>query len=104
MLDLSRLSSEQRQAVLAPDGPLLIIAGPGSGKTTLLAARIAYLVTWRQISPQSILALTFATKAARASNEAHGAIHSSVCAEAGVISGMVPKTGGERGIRTPGGV
>ena len=65
MLDLSRLSSEQRQAVLAPDGPLLIVAGPGSGKTTFLAARIAYLVTWRQISPQSILALTFATKAAR---------------------------------------
>jgi len=65
VLDLSRLSSEQRQAVLAPDGPLLIVAGPGSGKTTLLAAKIAHLVTWRQVSPQCILALTFATKAAR---------------------------------------
>jgi DNA helicase II / ATP-dependent DNA helicase PcrA len=65
MLDLSRLSLEQRQAVLAPDGPLLIVAGPGSGKTTVLAAKIAYLITWRQLPPTSILALTFATKAAR---------------------------------------
>src|SRR5688572_6592167 len=65
MLDLSRLSPAQRQAVLAPDGPLLIVAGPGSGKTLVLAARIAYLVTTRQVNPESILALTFATKAAR---------------------------------------
>jgi len=65
VLDLSRLTSEQRQAVLAPDGPLLIVAGPGSGKTMVLAAKIAYLVGWRQIPPTSILALTFATKAAR---------------------------------------
>jgi len=65
VLDLSRLTSEQRQAVLAPDGPLLIVAGPGSGKTMVLAARITYLVRWRQIPPTSILALTFATKAAR---------------------------------------
>ncbi len=65
MLDLSRLSAEQRRAVLAGDGPLLIVAGPGSGKTTVLAARIAYLVTSRGIAPSSVLAITFATKAAR---------------------------------------
>jgi len=65
MLDLSRLSAEQRDVVLAPDGPLLIVAGPGSGKTMVLAAKIAYLVGWRQIPPTSILAITFATKAAR---------------------------------------
>ncbi|MCW5880200.1 MAG: UvrD-helicase domain-containing protein [Anaerolineae bacterium] len=65
MLDLSRLSLEQRQAVLAGDGPLLIVAGPGSGKTTVLAARIAYLVVGRHIPPTSILAIAFATKAAR---------------------------------------
>jgi len=65
MLNLSRLSAEQRDVVLAPDGPLLIVAGPGSGKTMVLAAKIAYLVGWRQISPTSILAITFATKAAR---------------------------------------
>ena len=65
MLDLSQLSLEQRQAVLAGDGPLLIVAGPGSGKTTVLAARIAYLVVGRHIAPTSILAVAFATKAAR---------------------------------------
>ncbi len=65
MLDLSRLSPEQRQVVTAPDGPLVVIAGPGSGKTTVLAARIAYLVAVRGVSPPGILALTFATKAAR---------------------------------------
>jgi DNA helicase II / ATP-dependent DNA helicase PcrA len=65
VLDLSRFGPEQRRAVLAPDGPLLIVAGPGSGKTTVLAARIAYLIVSRQIPPTSILALTFATKAAR---------------------------------------
>ncbi len=51
--------------MLAGDGPLLIVAGPGSGKTTVLAARIAYLVTSRGIAPSSVLAVTFATKAAR---------------------------------------
>lgn len=65
MLDLSRLSEAQREAVLAPDGPLLIVAGPGSGKTTVLAARIAYLVTARHVAPSSVLALTFTTAAAR---------------------------------------
>jgi DNA helicase-2/ATP-dependent DNA helicase PcrA len=65
VLDLSRLSPAQREAVLAPDGPLLIVAGPGSGKTTVLAARIAYLVTARQVPPSSILALTFTTAAGR---------------------------------------
>ncbi|MFN8472149.1 MAG: ATP-dependent helicase [Anaerolineae bacterium] len=65
MLDLARLSFEQRQAVLAPCGPLAIVAGPGSGKTTVLAARIAYLVIARQVAPDSILAVSFTTKAAR---------------------------------------
>jgi ATP-dependent DNA helicase UvrD/PcrA len=65
VLDLSRFAAEQRRAVLAPDGPLVIVAGPGSGKTTVLAARIAYLILSRQTPPTSILALTFATKAAR---------------------------------------
>ena len=65
MLDLSHLSSEQRDVVLALDGPILVLAGPGSGKTTLLAARIAYLVGARSVPPTSILAVTFTTKAAR---------------------------------------
>ncbi len=65
MLDLSRLSLPQRQAVLAGHGPLLILAGPGSGKTTVLAARIAYAVIARSVPPDHILALAFARKAAR---------------------------------------
>jgi DNA helicase-2/ATP-dependent DNA helicase PcrA len=65
MLDLSRLSPAQREAVMAGDGPMLIVAGPGSGKTTVLAARIAYLVAARQVAPSSVLAITFATKATR---------------------------------------
>ncbi len=64
MLDLSRLSEAQRQAVTAPDGPLLVIAGPGSGKTTVLAARIAHLVLMRNVSPASILAVAFTRAAA----------------------------------------
>ena len=74
MLDLSRLSPEQRQAVLAGDGPLLIVAGPGSGKTTVLAARIAYLVTCRNVPATSILTIAFATKAKRALQARLGAL------------------------------
>jgi DNA helicase-2/ATP-dependent DNA helicase PcrA len=66
VLDLSRLSEAQRQAVTAPDGPLLVIAGPGSGKTTVLAARIAHLVLLRNVSPASILAVAFTRAAAAA--------------------------------------
>ena len=64
LLDLAWLSQDQRQAVLAEDGPLLIVAGPGSGKTTVLAARIAYVIIARRIAPASVLALTFAARAA----------------------------------------
>jgi DNA helicase-2/ATP-dependent DNA helicase PcrA len=64
LLDLSRLSPAQRQAVLAGDGPLLIVAGPGSGKTTVLAARIAHLILVRGVGPASVLAVTFTRAAA----------------------------------------
>jgi DNA helicase-2/ATP-dependent DNA helicase PcrA len=66
VLDLSRLSEAQRRAVTAPDGPLLVIAGPGSGKTTVLAARIAHLVLMRNVSPAAILAVAFTRAAAAA--------------------------------------
>lgn len=64
MLDLSPYSAEQRAAILAGDGPLLLLAGPGSGKTAVLAARIAYLTIARNVEPQRILAITFSRKAA----------------------------------------
>jgi DNA helicase-2/ATP-dependent DNA helicase PcrA len=65
VLDFSSFSVVAREAITAPDGPLLIVAGPGAGKTTVLAARIAHLVLDRNISPASILALAFTTDAAR---------------------------------------
>ena len=63
-MDWSRFSDQQRNVILAGDGPLSILAGPGSGKTTTLAGRIAYLVGERDVPPTSILAITFTTAAA----------------------------------------
>jgi hypothetical protein len=61
----ARLSDGQREAILAPDGPLLITAGPGTGKTLTVAERIAHLVTTGRASLTEILALTFSRAAAR---------------------------------------
>lgn len=64
-MERAELSPEQRAAVDAPDGPLLVLAGPGSGKTLVLTRRVAALVRERGVGPAGILALTFASKAAR---------------------------------------
>lgn len=60
----SDLNEKQKEAVYAPAGPLLIIAGAGSGKTKTLTARLAYLITEKKISPERIIAITFTNKAA----------------------------------------
>ncbi|MCC7304612.1 UvrD-helicase domain-containing protein [bacterium] len=64
MVLVEGLNSAQKEAVLACDGPLLILAGAGSGKTRVLTVKIAHLITELDYRPGSILAVTFTKKAA----------------------------------------
>ena len=62
---LSELNSEQKEAVIHKEGPLLIVAGAGTGKTKVITSRIAYIHLSEMAKPSEILGLTFTEKAAQ---------------------------------------
>ena len=68
-MDLTSLNEQQKEAVMAPDKYMRVIAGAGSGKTRVLTMRVAHLVNDLGVYPNKILAITFTNKAANEMKE-----------------------------------
>ena len=62
---LNKLNNSQKEAILSPDGPCLIVAGAGSGKTKVLTSRVVHIIKEKKAWPNQILCVTFTNKAAR---------------------------------------
>jgi DNA helicase II / ATP-dependent DNA helicase PcrA len=79
---LAGLNEHQREAVLAVDGPVLVLAGAGTGKTRVLTTRLTHILATRRAWPGQMLSVTFTNKAAREMKERIGALIG------GVVEGM----------------